>query len=216
MPAQLAVVGLVAVGQQTGVAAAGALLALRRPALVRAGVPVEVADLQGGFRGLGEGAPLVLDPAQHTGAALGGLREQHAAARPVVRRQQLRGQLGVLQLERRLDAPLHCVQERQRHRFGQRLVQRDDEDVAPVLHERQDPLLAPLLVAVLVDHRHAGALDGVCGGPVVEPATVAQVQPVAVQLPLLVADPAEIGDPDRGRVAVVQVEDGRAAGVGDM
>ena len=57
--------------------------------------------------------------------------------------------------------------------FRQRLVKGDDEDVAAVLDERDDPLLAALLLAVLVDDRHlAGVAGGVGGVPLVHPAPV--------------------------------------------
>ena len=56
----------------------------------------------------GQGVGLGLQPSQNASAALGGLDEQNAPALAIVR-QQLAGQLGVLQLERGLDAALEGV-----------------------------------------------------------------------------------------------------------
>ena len=86
---------------------------------------------------------LGLQAAEHARAALGGLGEQDAVARSLVGRQQLAVELGVLQLEGRLDASLKRVHDGQGgvdHDGGGEL---EDEDVAAVAHVRDDPRALP-------------------------------------------------------------------------
>ena len=65
-------------------------------AQVLAGLRVEVGDPQCLQGCLPESLPLGLQAAEHARAAFGGLGEQDAVARPVVRRQQLAVQFDVL------------------------------------------------------------------------------------------------------------------------
>ena len=114
VPVELLVVGLVAVAEQAVVAALAARLGdlavlAGDAAEVVAGVGVEVGDAQCFPRRLRERVPLGLQAAENARAALGGLGEQDAVARPLVGWQQLAVELGVLQLEGRLDAPLKRV-----------------------------------------------------------------------------------------------------------
>ena len=118
VPVELLVVRLVAVAEQAVVAALAAWLGdvtvvVDDAAEVVAGVRVEVGDAQRFLGRLRERVPLGLQAAENARAALGGLGEQDAVARSLVGRQQLAVELGVLQLEGRLDAPLERVHDGQ-------------------------------------------------------------------------------------------------------
>ena len=96
---------------------------------------------------------LGLQAAEHARAALGGLGEQDAVARSLVGRQQLAVELGVLQLEGRLDASLKRVHDGQGGVDHDGAGELEDEDVAAVAHVRDDPRALPgrgvVVVAVL-------------------------------------------------------------------
>ena len=140
---------LVAVAEQAVVAGLAAGVPWVSAAVVGAGVRIEVGDPERLPGRPGERVLLGLQAAQHAGPALGGLGEQHPVPRAVFGGQQLAVQLGVLQLEHRLDAAFQREHHRARHLFGRRLGELEDQDVAAVLDERDDagaPIGGPIVV----------------------------------------------------------------------
>ena len=201
---------LVAVGEQAVVAGAFAVVGSPVTAAeVLAGVGVEVGDLQRGAGGDRDGVRFGLQAAQDAGATLGGLGEQHAPAVLVIG-QGLAGQLGIIQLERRLDAALQGVAQGGRDLVGHGVRQPHYQDVAPVLdigNNADRPLVIGAGVAVV------GL--GLGAGLVGQPLALDGVEVEADLAGILAAAASAVGDPYLGRVAVGQFRQGRPIG-GDL
>ena len=141
------------------------------------------------------------EASQDAGAAFGRfVEQQHLAV--VVRRQRFGGEFVLLELEDHLECRLErCLQ--RRHLLGvERRRRFDQQRVAGVLHVGDDPLAA-------LRHRILGIEIGV-GVLGALPVATLDVEQEAVLLLHLAASPAEVDPPDRGRVAVGELQAGFA------
>lgn len=174
--------GLVAVRQEAVVAAGLAGLAPQGAAAI-VSVRSEVAQVERGPGGGGEGAGLVDEAAQHARPALGRLEEEQGTGR-LGTRHGLGAQLRLLQLEGHLEGVVQGHLERDHRLRRERAGGLDEQAVSVVLHVRDNPAgarahgvlrVVQVLVAVagpraLVDVQHEAGLG-------VGPPAPAQVDP---------------------------------------
>ncbi|TFE69317.1 hypothetical protein A7Q09_05345 [Methylacidiphilum sp. Yel] len=197
---QKPVVRLVGVAHQAVVA--GGLTVLAGPrgaAAVLAGLGVEVAERERGPSDPGQGLGFCDEPPEYPGPALGGLVEEQ---QPAALRggQGLDGQLLLLQLEFDLDG-LHEGSTQRGHGFLRELAGRFEEQrVAAVLHEGDDPLCRCGGILVL------GRLLGL----VLLPDPPLRVEEEAQAVRVAPPGPAQIDPPQGGRTAVGQSSQGLA------
>jgi hypothetical protein len=192
-----AVVGLVEVGEQTVVTSRDALLAgAGGLAEVGEGVGVEVTEFEGPPGDAREGGRLVDQAAENAGAALGGLVEEDAT--PVrARRQRLRGELAVLELELELDRRLDGGLQRRHGLFVEREGEVEDQAVAGVADVGDDAGLTRGRRLVWIG-------IGVLGVLAADPGAGLGVEQEARDLVRLAAAPAEVDPPDVSGVAIGQ------------
>ncbi len=202
VPVDLLVPPLVGVGEQAVVTAAlAAFTCSRSVAAILTGLGIDMDDVESLGRDPAESTALIVESAKDTGPALGTLDEKHPCPPPRVR-QRLAAQLGVLQLELRLDATLQCVPQGGGDGLVDRFGEPNDADVLPVLHEGDD-LGDPLRLLHGDQARVLRRLVGRIG--VLHPPALDRVQPVADVVAVLAPATALIDDADGRGVAVDQL-----------